>query len=185
MPYLRIIGVIKIQETLKDLHSTYKQLVSRGSYTHYALSTIVMYLFSIIEDIVALKERDLVNKNKGDEDGIQVHYYEFLRYARNAGLFSGGLSESTLRRVVLLRNMIAHDFRGANKEFRKILKGISAPDCAKLFRNAFIAAGIDTETRLLCNDLLLKLFTTEGSQVSPEFEKWIAAENLVLKNEMQ
>lgn len=185
MPYLRVMSVIRIKNSIRAISGAYKDLNKCGVRQYFAISVLLMYLFSVLEDIVALHVRDIVVDRKDDgDDGVLVRYSEFLKYARKFGLLTG-VSSNTLKLVVDIRNDIAHSFRKANRMFSKILKDVPATDCAKLFKNAFNSIDMDAETRLICNELLYDLFRRDGLQLSEEFERWMSVENAVLREEIK
>lgn len=193
MPYLRLeASISQLKKAVRGMYKAYLDTVASGVYCSYHISTLLMYLFCLLEDVVAIHKRDFVKLHtkhrkadgRGDK-GVLISGYDFYEYAKELGIASDGELYETLSDVIITRNNIAHSYWFACKPLDEILEHVSATDCLKLFKNAFNSLNLDAETKLICNKLLYALYNSNGKYIDKMFDQLVFVENAILEEEIK
>lgn len=182
MPYLRVVSVRKVGQALVRLRKAYLATISSGTYQYYHVSVILMYLFSVLEDIVAIHQMDFIVKTKKDRsDGVLVSYPVFLEYAMRVGIADTDILQDTLFVIVGIRNTLAHSFIDSNLPFNRILTEFNAIECMRIFKNAINSINLSKEAKIAGYELLYDLFRRDGLRIDNNFETLYTWELNLLK----
>lgn len=182
MPFLRLVSITRINNTLCKLYKAYIGTVSIGTYQSYHITTLLMYLFATLEDIVSVYKKDYIIKRvSGKDKGVSVRTREFIEFAKEMNIATTRDLTQAVTEIIFVRNIVAHGFIEADVTLNILLKDIDATDCFRVFKYAFDSVDLSNEAKKCGYELLYDLFRRDGLRVDKNFETLYQYELSLLK----